>query len=99
MLHLLFADPQKIATIEDDLTSDNHPRGVGNETHDGERAHTLAAGALPNKAYALSPVDMIGKTVNGPQLTIPGVEIGPQILDFKYFLGDDASPPQKRKAL
>jgi hypothetical protein len=40
---------------------------------------------------------MIGKTVNGTQFTSPGVEMSPQILDFEYFLGDDASPPRKRK--
>jgi hypothetical protein len=74
--HLFLADLEKVAPVKDNLTADDDSRWIGNETHDGERAHTLAAGALSNEAYVFSSIDIIRKTVHCLQFPVPGKERG-----------------------
>ena len=92
MAHFLLTDLEEVLPVEDNLTTDDNSWGIGDKAHNREGTHALATGTLTNETYALSLIYMIREVINCPDFPILSVEIGSQVLDFKYFLCDVSLP-------
>ena len=52
--HLVLGEREEVAALEEDLPADDAPGRRGDEPHDGERAHALAAAGLADQGHRLA---------------------------------------------
>src|SRR5229473_1639630 len=67
---------EQVSTIEDDFPAHRFARRVGNEAHDGQSAHTLAAAALSHEAQGFSLFESIGDSIDRLHHAFLGEEMG-----------------------
>ena len=82
LAHLVGRDRQQVAAVEDDLAGLDPP-GLGDEAHDRQAGHALAAARFADEAHDLAAVDVEVDAVDGPDDAVARVERRPQALDLE----------------
>ena len=82
VLHLLFGVLEDVLPLEEHLALGD-AAGVRQDAHDRIGRHALAAAALAHDAQHLAGIQVVGDTVDGPDLAGVGIEGGVQVLDLQ----------------
>jgi len=90
--NFLFVNLQEITPLEENLTTHDNTRGIGDKPYNGEGAYTFSAGTFTDYTDTLTFVDIIGKVVYRPYFSFSGVEVGLEVINLQYFLSDSPSP-------
>ena len=80
--HLVVRELEQVLAVEEDLAGVD-PAGLGDEAHDRQAGHALAAARLADEAHDLAAVDVEVDAVDRPDDAVAGVERGPQALDLE----------------
>lgn len=92
MTHFFFIELQKVASLKNNLATDNNTRGIGNKAYDRKSAHALSTGALTNHCHTFTLVDIVGEVVDCLYLSFSSEERGSQVFYFQNFFSDGLSP-------
>jgi hypothetical protein len=80
--HLSFILFQKVFAVEDNLSTDDAPRGVRYEAHDGECADAFTASAFSYQGHEFAFLNVVANTVHGMDFPFIREEGCPKISDL-----------------
>jgi hypothetical protein len=79
LAHLAFAEAEEVAALEQDLPVRHPAGGLGQQAHDAQRRHRLAAARLAHQGDDLAGADIIGDAFDGPDDAARGDEMDMQV--------------------
>ncbi|MEJ7695436.1 MAG: hypothetical protein WKF78_01985 [Candidatus Limnocylindrales bacterium] len=82
LAHVVVLELQQVLSVEQDLAR-FHATGSGDQAHDRQAGHALAAAGLADEAHDLAAVDVEVDPVTGADDAVSRVERGPQALDLE----------------
>ncbi len=83
LAHLVVGETEQVASLEQDAPVRNARGVLGQQAHDRERRHRLAAAGLADDGYDLAAVDAVGNAVDGVDGAARGLEADVQVLHFE----------------
>src|SRR5215207_10121417 len=81
--HLLFADLEEIAPAQLDRTRDDAARRIGDEPHQRQRRHALAAARFAHDCQGLARSDVEVDAVDRLDDALPRIEPGAEVFDLE----------------
>jgi len=90
--HFIVTDLEEVTSLEENLTANDDSRGIGNQTQKRKSTYALSTGTFADQTYRLSFINVIGNTINCPDLSFLGVEVCLEVFNFENFLCDVSSP-------
>src|SRR6185437_13244887 len=82
--HRRFVEHEEVAPVEPDASADDAAGRIGNETHQRQRRHALAAAAFTDHRQGLAAVERERDVVDGAEQALPGEEHGLQPFDLEH---------------
>ena len=76
----------EVDAVETDGAADDAAGRIGDEAHEGERRHALAATRLADDGQRLAALERERNAVDGLDQAGAGVEVGLQVLDLEHAL-------------
>ena len=83
LAHLLVGELEQIAALEQDAPADDAAGGLGEQPHDGQRRHRLAAAGLAHDGDDLAAVDGVGNAVDRAHDAARRIELDVEVLHLQ----------------
>ena len=81
--HIVHVNLQDVLALKEEFSTHNFSGRVGDQAHQRQGAHALAAAAFTHKAKGFSLLNLVRNPVNRLNYTFKGVEIGSKVFDFQ----------------
>ena len=81
--HVVVGELEQVATLEQDAAGGDAGRVPGQQPHDGERGHRLAAAGFADDGHDLAAVDVVGDAVDRAHRAARGLEADVQVLHLE----------------
>jgi hypothetical protein len=86
LAHLVFGQFKKVPPFQENPASDDLAGRVGDQAHDGQRRHALAAARLPDNPYGLPSMHFEAHSIHRAHRARGGGEVSLEIVNLQQNL-------------